>query len=157
MQFFRYLKGKKKVSTTGFCCTHSQCTEGFNDFKNLKIEMQWMTYTNIVRGPKNSARRVQYAWAALWYKSDLNLRQLTSQRLGIKPWRKPSSMLFLPLGFSWPRALAQKNSRELVSCRFTCLCSILFDVLSVSIFQMVKFPNDPCDVKGTKNGTCYTT
>merc|ERR1712226_758594 len=24
-------------------------------------------------------------------------------------------------------------------------------------FQIIKFPNDPCDVSGTKNGTCYTT
>merc|ERR1712218_7550 len=24
-------------------------------------------------------------------------------------------------------------------------------------FQIIKFPNDPCDVSGTKNGTCYTS
>merc|ERR1739848_397638 len=24
-------------------------------------------------------------------------------------------------------------------------------------FQIIKFPNDPCDVSSTKNGTCYTT
>merc|ERR1712226_1446531 len=24
-------------------------------------------------------------------------------------------------------------------------------------FQIIKFPNDPCDASGTKNGTCYTT
>merc|ERR1712001_729326 len=24
-------------------------------------------------------------------------------------------------------------------------------------FQIIKFPNDPCDVSSTKNGTCYTS
>ena len=33
---------------------------------------------------------------------------------------------------------------------------ILFNFFLVP-FQIIKFPNDPCDVSSTKNGTCYTS
>ena len=31
----------------------------------------------------------------------------------------------------------------------------VYFLLSVSLFNIVTFPNDPCDA-GSKNGTCYT-
>ena len=40
---------------------------------------------------------------------------------------------------------------------FVQLSLIKIDFFSVPVFQVVRFPNDPCIVdEGSKNGTCYT-
>ena len=34
---------------------------------------------------------------------------------------------------------------------------LFMDIFSVPVFQVVRFPNDPCVISGgEKNGTCYT-
>ena len=38
---------------------------------------------------------------------------------------------------------------------FFYIGSIIVFLFSVSLFNIVSFPNDPC-AGGTKNGTCYT-
>ena len=39
--------------------------------------------------------------------------------------------------------------------QYTCLNDLIF-FFPVSMFNIVRFPNDACDAGGSRNGTCYT-